>query len=67
MNTEPLMKCRYCKGSVYFEPGFTQDSDGEVAHEECLQQSGDDYGAIKLMYKSINAQDGYIEYFLNHD
>lgn len=44
------MICKYCKHNVYFEPGFTENSlTGEPAHEECLQLSGDDMGAIQDM------------------
>lgn len=44
------MLCLYCNNTVYFEVGYTENIvDGSVAHEECLQYSGDDNGAIADM------------------
>lgn len=41
--------CSYCNNTVYFEVGYTSDNNGNVMHEECIQQSGEDGGAISAM------------------
>lgn len=59
-----IMLCLYCNNKVYFEVGYTENIvDGTVAHEECLQYSGDDNGAIADMSNNDNL-DFEVDYML---